>query len=191
MDTKELRRAAIYGRYSSHMQKDTSIEQQFLDIRRYCQEQGITIVAEYADRGISGTTDDRPEFQRMIRDSAKGKFNFVVVWKIDRFARNRYDSAMYKARLKKHGVKVLYAKESIPDGPEGILLESILEGSAEYYSANLAQNIRRGMLANARECKITNGSIPLGYRKGADMRYEIDPVEADVVRFQSTLPRGE
>lgn len=182
MDTKELRRAAIYGRYSSHMQKDTSIEQQFLDIRRYCQEHGITIVAEYADRGISGTTDDRPEFQRMIRDSTKGKFGFVVVWKIDRFARNRYDSAMYKARLKKHGVKVLYAKESIPDGPEGILLESILEGSAEYYSANLAQNIRRGMLANARECKVTNGSIPLGYRKGADMHYEIDPVEAEVVR---------
>lgn len=182
MDTKELRRAAIYGRYSSHMQKDTSIEQQFLDIRRYCQEHGITIVAEYADRGISGTTDDRPEFQRMIRDSTKGKFGFVVVWKIDRFARNRYDSAMYKARLKKHGVKVLYAKESIPDGPEGILLESILEGSAEYYSANLAQNIRRGMIANARECKVTNGSIPLGYRKGADMHYEIDPVEAEVVR---------
>lgn len=182
MDTTNLRRAAIYGRYSSHMQKDTSIEQQFLDIRRYCQEQSITIVAEYADRGISGTTDDRPEFQRMIRDSAKGKFNFVVVWKVDRFARDRYDSAMYKYRLKKHGVKVLYAKETIPEGPEGILLESLLEGSAEYYSANLAQNIKRGMLANARECKITNGSIPLGYRKGADMRYEIDPVEADVVR---------
>lgn len=182
MDTIDLRRAAIYGRYSSHTQKDTSIEQQFAEIRRYCADNNIRIVAEYADRAISGTTDDRPEFQRMMRDAARGKFQFLVVWKVDRFARNRYDSAMYKARLKKHGVKVMYAKEYIPDGPEGILLESILEGSAEYYSANLAQNIRRGMEANARECKITNGSLPLGYRKGADMRYEIDPVGADVVR---------
>lgn len=179
---KELRRAAIYGRYSSHLQKDTSIEQQFTEIRKYCRDNDIYIVSEYADRGISGTTDERPEFQRMIKDSAKGKFNFVVVWKVDRFARNRYDSAMYKAKLKKNGIKVLYAKESIPDGPEGILLESILEGSAEYYSANLAQNIKRGMEANARECKITNGSLPLGYRKSSDMRYEIDPVGAEIVR---------
>ena len=179
---KELRRAAIYGRYSSHLQKDTSIEQQFTEIRKYCRDNDIYIVSEYADRGISGTTDERPEFQRMIKDSAKGKFNFVVVWKVDRFARNRYDSAMYKAKLKKNGIKVLYAKEAIPDGPEGILLESILEGSAEYYSANLAQNIKRGMEANARECKITNGSLPLGYRKSSDMRYEIDPVGAEIVR---------
>ena len=178
----DLKRAAIYGRYSSHTQKDTSIEQQFLEIRKYCKENNIHIVAEYADRGISGTTDDRPEFQRMMKDSAKGKFNILVVWKVDRFARNRYDSAMYKARLKKNGVKVQYAKEYIPDGPEGILLESILEGSAEYYSANLAQNIKRGLEANAREGKITNGALPLGYRKGADMRYEIDPVGADIVR---------
>ena len=181
-NTNDPKRAAIYGRYSSHTQKDTSIEQQFLEIRKYCKDNNIHIVAEYADRGISGTTDERPEFQRMMKDSARGKFNILVVWKVDRFARNRYDSAMYKARLKKNGVKVQYAKEYIPDGPEGILLESILEGSAEYYSANLAQNIRRGMEANARECKITNGAIPLGYRKGPDLRYEIDPVGADVVR---------
>lgn len=181
-NTNDLKRAAIYGRYSSHTQKDTSIEQQFLEIRKYCHDNNIHIVAEYADRGLSGTTDDRPEFQRMMKDSAKGKFNVLVVWKVDRFARNRYDSAMYKARLKKNGVKVQYAKEYIPDGPEGILLESILEGSAEYYSANLAQNIKRGLAANAREGKITNGTLPLGYRKGADMRYEIDPVGADIVR---------
>lgn len=186
-NTNDLKRAAIYGRYSSHTQKDTSIEQQFLEIRKYCMDNNIHIVAEYADRGISGTTDDRPEFQRMMKDSAKGKFNILVVWKVDRFARNRYDSAMYKARLKKNGVKVQYAKEYIPDGPEGILLESILEGSAEYYSANLAQNIRRGMEANARECKITNGSLPLGYKRGSDMRYEIDPVSAEVVRKIYTL----
>ena len=180
--TTEIRRAAIYGRYSSHTQKDTSIEQQFLEIRKFCKDNNIHIVAEYADRGISGTTDERPEFQRMMKDAAKGKFNTLVCWKVDRFARNRYDSAMYKARLKKAGVKVLYSKEYIPDGPEGILLEAMLEGAAEYYSANLAQNIKRGQEANAREGKITNGALPLGYQKSADLRYEIEPVGADIVR---------
>lgn len=182
MQDKPLRRAAIYGRYSSHTQKDTSIEQQFLEIRQYCRQQDIYIVEEYADRALSGTTDTRPEFQRMMRDASRGKFNLVVCWKVDRFARNRYDSAMYKARLKKHDIKVLYAKESIPDGPEGILLESILEGSAEYYSANLAQNIKRGLNANAMECKVTSGYLPLGYTKGPDLRYQIDPAGAEIVR---------
>lgn len=186
MSEQPLQRAAIYGRYSSHNQKDTSIEQQFLEIRQYCKQNGIHIVAEYADRAMSGTTDQRPQFQQMIRDSAKGKFNLLVCWKVDRFARDRYASATYKYRLKKNGVRVLYAKESIPDGPEGILLESILEGSAEYYSAALAQNIRRGLEANARECKVT-GSIPLGYAKAPDGKYAIDPVEADVVRKIFTL----
>lgn len=175
-------RAYIYGRYSSHAQKDTSIEQQFAEIKVYCAAAGIRIVGEYADRAISGKTDDRPEFQRMIKDCSKGNVQLIVCWKVDRFARNRYDAAMYKARLKKYGVRVQYAKESIPDGPEGILLESILEGSAEYYSANLAQNVKRGLRANALECKINQGPYPLGYRKGADGRYELDPETAPVVR---------
>lgn len=189
MQDQPLQRAAIYGRYSSHNQKDTSIEQQFLEIRQYCKQNGIHIVAEYADRAMSGTTDQRPQFQQMIRDSAKGKFNFVVCWKVDRFARDRYDSATYKYRLKKNGVRVLYAKEAIPDGPEGILLESILEGSAEYYSAALAQNIKRGLEANARECKVT-GSLPLGYIKSSDGKYAVDPVESDIVRKIFTMYTG-
>ena len=174
-------RAYIYGRYSSHSQKDTSIEQQFKEIYQYCEQHGIRIMGEYADRAISGKTDSRPEFQRCIKDCAKGKVQLLICWKVDRFARNRYDSAMYKARLKKYGVRVIYAKESIPEGPEGILLESILEGSAEYYSANLAQNIRRGLKANALECKV-NGSLPLGYCKGSDGRYAIEPIGAALVK---------
>lgn len=174
-------RAYIYGRYSSHAQKDTSIEQQFAEIRAYCKQAGIKIVGEYADRAISGKTDNRPEFQKMIKDCARGKVQRVVCWKVDRFARNRYDAATYKARLKKYGVRVQYAKESIPDGPEGVLLESILEGSAEYYSANLSQNVKRGLAANAAECKV-NQKPPLGYRKGPDGRFEIDPDGAAVIR---------
>lgn len=174
-------KAVLYGRYSSHSQKDASIEQQFRECREFAERNDIQIIGEYADHALTGKTDKRPEFQRMIRDSARGRFQYVITWKVDRFARNRYDAATYKARLKKHGVKVLYAKESIPDGPEGILLESVLEGSAEYYSANLSQNIKRGMLDNARECK-SNGSRVIGYRVGPDQRFEIDPETAPIVR---------
>jgi len=175
-------KAVLYGRYSSHSQKDASIEQQFRECREYARRKGIEIIGEYADHAISGQTDQRPEFQRMIRDSKRGRFQYVITWKVDRFARNRYDSATYKARLKASGVSVLYAKEDIPEGPEGILLESVLEGSAEYYSANLAQNIRRGMEDNARECKV-NGHKLLGYRPGPDGRYEEDPATAPIVRL--------
>lgn len=175
-------KAYIYGRYSSHNQKDTSIEQQFREIYDYCKRNDIKILGEYADRAVSGKTDKRPEFQRMMRDCAKERVQLVVCWKVDRFARNRYDSAMYKARLKRHGIRVVYAKESIPDGPEGILLESILEGSAEYYSANLSQNIKRGMRENALECKVNHGNIALGYRKGTDGKFAIEPIGAAIVR---------
>ena len=100
---------------------------------------------------------------------------------MDRFARNRYDSAMYKYKLKKNGVRIFYAKESIPDGPEGIILESVMEGYAEYYSESLSQNIRRGYYDSAMELK-TLGRKVLGLRKGPDGRFEIDPATAPVVR---------
>ena len=161
----------IYARYSSHAQRDVSIEQQVADCEAYARSNGLRVVKVYADRAISGTNDKRPQFQKMLKDAERGRWAYVLCWKVDRFARNRYDSATYKYRLKRHGVRVIYAKESIPDGPEGILLESVLEGSAEYYSANLSQNIKRGMRFNALECKVNNGSMPLGYCKGPDGRY--------------------
>lgn len=178
----DMQDCVVYARYSSHSQKDTSIEDQVADIEVYCRLNNLRIVKVYADRHLSGTSDKRPQFQQMLKDAAHGRWAYVVVWKTDRFARNRYDSATYKYRLKKHGVRVLSAKESIPDGPEGILLESVLEGSAEYYSANLAQNIRRGMLSNARECKVNGSHLPFGYNKGEDGRFAINEAEAEIVR---------
>lgn len=178
----EMQRCVVYARYSSHAQKDTSIEDQVREIEAYCRQNDLRIVKVYADRHLSGTNDKRPQFQQMLKDAAHGGWSYVVVWKTDRFARNRYDSAMYKYKLKRYGVRVLSAKESIPDGPEGILLESILEGSAEYYSANLAQNIRRGLQSNALECKVNNGSVAYGYRKGEDGRYAVAEAEAEIVR---------
>ena len=177
-----LEPCVVYARYSSHAQRDVSIEQQVADCEAYARSHGLRVLKVYADRHLSGTNDKRPQFQQMLKDAAHGKWSYVLTWKVDRFARNRYDSATYKYRLKRHGVRVIYAKESIPEGPEGILLESVLEGSAEYYSANLSQNIRRGMRYNALDCKVNNGSMPLGYCKGPDGRYALAESEAEVVR---------
>ena len=171
----------IYARYSSSGQRDESIEGQLRDCRAFAAKYNITIVAEYCDRALTGTSDKRPEFQRMIRDSAKGSFSVVITWKNDRFARSRYDSAIYKYKLKQNGVRVLYAKESIPDGPEGIILESVMEGFAEYYSANLSQNVKRGNYDSALK-RQTLGQTVYGLRKGVDRRFELDPATAPVVR---------
>ena len=131
--------AVIYARYSSDNQREESIEGQIRECTAYAEKNGITVVKHYIDRAISAKTDNRPEFQQMIKDSDKKLFDIVLVWKLDRFARNRYDSARYKTQLKKNGVKLMSATEIISEGPEGIILESVLEGYAEYYSADLCR----------------------------------------------------
>ena len=131
----------IYARYSSDNQREESIEGQVRECMEFAECQGITVIGKYIDRAMSAKTDDRPDFQRMIKDSSKHLFEVVIVWKLDRFARNRYDSARYKTVLKKNGVRVISAKENISDRPEGILLESMLEGYAEYYSAELSRRL--------------------------------------------------
>lgn len=174
-------KGVIYARYSSSGQRDESIEGQLRDCHAYAERYGVTIVGEYCDRALTGTSDKRPEFQRMIRDSARGQFEVVICWKNDRFARSRYDSAVYKYKLKQNGVRILYAKESIPDGPEGIVLESVMEGFAEYYSANLSQNVKRGNYDSALK-RQTLGQTVLGLRKGPDKRWELDPATAPIIR---------
>ena len=124
--------AVIYARFSSEKQNEASIEGQLRECMEYAERTGITIIGNYIDRALSARTDNRPEFRRMIKDSAKHCFDIVLVWKLDRFSRDRYDSAHYKHLLKKNGVKVVSAKENISEGPEGIILESMLEGMAEY-----------------------------------------------------------
>lgn len=174
--------AVIYARYSSHSQQEQSIEGQLRDNYAFAQQNGYTVIGEYIDRALTGTKDSRPDFQRMIEDAAKRQFEVVIVWKLDRFARNRYDSAIYKARLKKYGVKVVSVKENITDSPEGIILEGLLESMAEYYSANLSQNIRRGQRESIAKGTYCGGPIPYGY-KVADKRLVVDDKLAPVVRF--------
>lgn len=172
--------AVIYTRYSSHSQRDVSIDQQIKECRKFATANGIKIVGIYDDRATTGTNDRRPGFQRMIGDAAKADWDYVIVYTLDRFARNRYDSAVYKRQLKSYGIKVLSAAENISDDPSGILMESVLEGLAEYYSEELSRKIRRGMEDNATKCMV-NGSLPLGYVRGEDGRYAIDETEAAVV----------
>ena len=121
-------KAVIYARYSSDNQTEASIEGQLRECMEFAEHTGIDVIGNYIDRALSAKTDNRPEFQRMIKDSYKHAFDCIIVWKLDRFARNRYDSAHYKTLLKKNGVKVISAKETIANGSEGILLESVLEG---------------------------------------------------------------
>ncbi len=153
----------IYARYSSDNQREESIEGQLRECKVFAEKNGIQIVGTYIDRALSAKTDNRPDFQRMIKDSAKQQFNTVIVWKLDRFARNRYDSAHYKSILKKNNVRVISATEAISQGAEGIILESVLEGMAEYYSAELAEKVVRGQTENALRCRFNGGTIPIGY----------------------------
>ena len=148
----------------------------------YAESNHYSVVGEYIDRAISGTTDNRAEFQRMISDSDKHTFEGVLVYQLDRFARNRYDSAINKAKLKKNGVRVLSAKKNIADDASGILVEGVLESMAEYYSVELYQKIHRGMAINAEKC-LSNGSNPgLGFKVDAERRFYVDEEEAAIVR---------
>ena len=174
-------KAVIYARYSSDNQREESIEGQLRECGAFAEKNGITVLRHYIDRAFSAKTDNRPEFQNMIKDSGKKLFDMVIVWKLDRFARNRYDSARYKALLKKNGVKVVSATEAISEGAEGIILESVLEGYAEYYSADLAEKVVRGMTDNALKCKFNGGRIPIGYYVDAEQHLQINTLTAPFI----------
>lgn len=176
-----LSEGVLYTRYSSHSQRDVSIEQQVKACKQFAERNGIKIVHIYEDHAMTGTNDKRPGFQQMIQDAKTSQWSYVIVYSLDRFARDRYDSAVYKRHLKEAGVKILSATENITDDPAGVLMESLLEGLAEYYSKELSRKIRRGLGDNAAKCMV-NGTLPLGYVRGADGRYAIDEAEAVIVQ---------
>ena len=173
--------AVIYARYSTDSQREESIEGQIRECTAYAEKNGFTVVKHYIDRAISAKTDNRPQFQQMIKDSERGIFDIIIVWKLDRFARNRYDSARYKTQLKRNGVKLVSATEVISAGPEGIILESVLEGYAEYYSADLSEKVVRGMTENALKGIYNGGTIPFGYMIDETRHYQPDPLLAPYV----------
>lgn len=174
-------KAVLYLRFSSENQREESIEGQRRENTEFCQRKGIEIVGEYIDRAKSATTDARPEFQRMIQESGMGLFDTVVVWKFDRFARNRLDSLTYKEVLRNNGIHLLSATEGMLEGPDSILMESVIDGVSEFYSADLSQKVKRGLTENVMEGKSIGGRPPLGY-KIVDGKYVIDEKEGPVVK---------
>ncbi len=149
----------IYARYSpGPNQTDQSIEGQVADCMAYAERNRIQVLEVYADRHVSGKSiTGRNEFQRMLHDAEHHRFECVIVWKVDRFGRDRQDIALSKMKLRKAGVRLMYAEESVPEGPEGIILESVLEGLAEYYSADLRQKIMRGKRESAKKGRYPGG----------------------------------
>ena len=177
-------RLVAYYRYSGGgNQTEQSIEGQRRDCEAWAAAHGLTIQREYIDRHISGKSDNRAAFQQMIEDSDKHAFDLLICWKTDRLARNRYDSAIYKNRLRKNGVKIMYAAESSIEGPEGIILEGLMESLAEYYSAELSQKLRRGQRESALKCHGLGGNYALGLTTNKNHEFVIDDTQAPTVRF--------
>ncbi len=175
------KKAVIYARFSSHQQTEQSIEGQLRECYDYAKRNDYIVIAEYIDRALTGTSDKRPEFLKMIDDSKKKNFNYILVYQLDRFARNRFDSATYKAKLKKNDVRVISARENITDDASGVLVEGVLESMAEYYSAELSQKVKRGMKETLLKGRFTGGYGILGYDI-IDKCWTINPIEAEIVR---------
>src|SRR5699024_7570062 len=169
-----MKKAVAYARFSSDNQREESISAQIRAINEYAKNNNILMINTYIDEARSATTDDRPQFQRMIKDSANKSFDYVIVHKLDRFSRDRYDSAIYKRTLKNNGIRVLSVLENLDSSPESIILESVLEGMSEYYSKNLAREVKKGMKENALKCKFNGGTPPLGYDINKDKEYVIN-----------------
>ena len=179
-----MKTGVIYARYSKGpRQTDQSIEGQVTDCTAYAEANDIDLIGTYADRHISGkSVEGRDEFQRMMLDAEAHKFDCIIVWKIDRFGRNRQDIALNKMRLKRAGVELHYARESVPEGPEGILMESLLEGLAEYYSADLRQKVVRGIRESTKKGRFPGGRPPIGFALDEDRHVILDDMTAPAVR---------
>lgn len=177
-----MENAVVYARYSSHAQSEQSIEGQLAAAYKYAKDHSYNIIKEYCDRAKTGTNDNREQFQRMLKDTAKKNFTVIIVWKVDRFGRNREEITFNKYKCKKNGVRIEYVAENISAGPEGVILESVLEGMAEYYSLQLSQNVKRGYLESAKKHHVI-GSPPLGYDRAPDMTYAVNEDEAKIVRL--------
>ncbi len=163
MSKKTMIKAVSYLRFSSDNQRDESIDAQRRAVEEYAKRNNYLIIKEYADRAKSARSDDRPEFLQMIKDSKDGNFSVIIVDKLDRFSRNRFDSAHYKQQLKLNSVSVVSVKENIDGSPESVIMEAVLEGFAEYYSLNLARETMKGLKENAYQAKATGGTAPYGF----------------------------
>lgn len=173
--------AVIYARYSSHNQRDVSIEQQIAACEKYAASGGYNVIARYADRAVSGKTDKRPQFQRMMKDAQKGNFDFVIAWKSNRMGRNMLQAMVNESKLAEHGVRCLYVEEDFDDTAAGRFALRNMMNVNQFYSENMAEDVLRGMMDNAQKCKV-NGKLPLGYKKGPEGEYAVDEAGAATVQ---------
>jgi len=177
-----MKKAVIYARYSCDKQTEQSIEGQLRVCNEYAKANDIQIVDKYIDQAMSGTNDKRPDFQRMLEDSKKKQWDYVIVYKFDRFSRNVFDSTVCEHELNKNGVKLLSAMEKIPDAPEGIILKSLLQSMNHYYSDELSQKVKRGMKESRLKGHFTGGYLLYGYKRDGK-KVIINEEEAEVVRY--------
>lgn len=174
-------RAYGYCRFSSDMQNEASIEQQKAELLEYANKNNITIIDFYCDEAKTGTKDNRENFQCMISDCKKQLVDCVLLWKTDRFARNTLDSLFYKMKLEKLGINLISITQPIDSTtPEGRLMFTMLAGMDEYYSQNLASNVKRALKMNANNCQFNGGIAPLGYDI-VDKKYTINERERVII----------
>ena len=178
---RDGKRAVIYARYSSHNQREASIEQQVEWCTDLAARYKLTIIDTYADKAISGKTDNRPSFQRMMKEAKLGKFDYVLAWKSNRMGRNMLEAMLNDATLQEEGVRCLYVEEDFEDNAAGRFALRNMMNVNQFYSESMAEDVRRGMMDNAKNCMV-NGRCPYGLRKGKDGKYEIDPEQAKIVR---------
>lgn len=164
---------------------DESIDAQIRAIEEYADKNNIKIVNKFIDRAKSATSDKRPAFQEMIKycEEDKTGVSMVIVHKLDRFSRDKYDSVKYKQRLKMKGISVISVTEKLDNSPESVILESVIEGMAQYYSANLAREVAKGQRENALKALHNGGDAPLGYDVAFDKTYLINEEEAQAVKI--------
>lgn len=174
-------RAVIYARYSSANQRDCSIEQQVEKCRELAARLGLTVIDVYEDRAISGKTDRRPNFQRMMKDADLRQFDVVLAWKSNRMGRNMLQAMTNEERLRDNGIRTVYAEEDFDDTAAGRFALRNMMNVNQFYSENMAEDITRGLMDNASKC-LSNGSLPLGYKPGDDRHVVLDETEASIVQ---------
>ena len=175
-----MKKAVIYARYSSDSQTEQSIEGQLRVCREYAQNNDILIVDTYIDRAMTGTNDNRAAFQKMLKDSSRKQWQFVIVYKLDRFSRNKFESVIHKKTLRDNGVVILSAMENLTDSPEGRMMETVLEGFNQYFSEELTQKVNRGLKESWRKGKATGGHDVFGYDM-VDKKYVVNEYESKIV----------
>lgn len=176
--------AVAYARYSSNNQREESIEAQIRAIREYCEKNDYVLIECYVDEAITGKNDNREDFQRMINAIVTGEIvvECVFVHKFNRFARNKFDSAIYKKKLKDFGVRVVSVTQSIDETPEGELMEGFLEVMDEYYSANLSIEVRKGLKENALKGQFVGGRLLYGFTLNENNEYIPNEEQAEIVK---------